>query len=713
MAIIHVESLPPRTTKSELLQALGDAAGVDPTKLKAEVSGSHARVHVPDGWEHRLVRSADGLMLRQRRLRAWVAPSEAGVAGQEDHFQKLLRLLELESQAAARQTLERARRLSPAQAEESGNSLLDLVVTDEYTGLGGRFLLTLVKRRRTPLPWTRLGVGSPVMLSAENRASDGFRGVISERTEQHVRVAFNDSPDEPQDAGPWRLDLASDEVAERRQRAALQRAASAGGDRLAELRRVMLGDREPEFAELAAFEPLNENLNASQQEAVRLALSARDVALIHGPPGTGKTTAVVELIRQAVRRGETVLACAPSNIGVDNLLERLVAAGERAVRLGHPARVLQPLREHTLDLLVEEHPDVRLAHKLIRDALDLQRKAARFTRAKPARGAKREMRQEAAQLFADARRLENLAIENILDNADVVCATTTGLDSDVLGRRQFDLAVIDEACQSTEPGCWIPLLRSGRVVLAGDHCQLPPTVLSAPAVAEGFAVSLFERLIELHGPEIARRLEVQYRMHASIMSFSSREFYDGALQADLAVAGHRLCELPGIESNELTESPLEYIDTAGASYDEELEPDGESRLNVQEARLLVRKARALLAAGLPPESMAVIAPYSAQVRLLRQSLRDVSGLEIDSVDGFQGREKEAVLISLVRSNPEGEIGFLADVRRTNVALTRARRKLLVIGDSATLSTHPFYRRLLEYFESHQAYHTVWEEPAEE
>jgi predicted DNA helicase len=359
--------------------------------------------------------------------------------------------------------------------------------------------------------------------------------------------------------------------------------------------------------------------------------------------------------------------------------------------------------------MVEEHADVKLAHRLIRDALQLQRKAARFTRAKPARGAKRDLRQEASQLFADARRLESMAIENILDTADVVCATTTGLDSEILGRRQFDLAVIDEACQSTEPGCWIPLLRAGRVVLAGDHCQLPPTVISADAAAQGFAVSLFERLIGMLGPDIARRLEVQYRMHEQIAEFSSREFYDGQLVADPSVAGHLLCDLPGVTANAATEAPLAFIDTAGAGYDEELEPDGESRLNVREAALVGRKVHELLQAGLRGGDIAVIAPYAAQGRLLRQQLGDVPGLEIDSVDGFQGREKEAVVISLVRSNPEGEIGFLSDVRRTNVALTRARRRLLVIGDGATLSTHPFYRRLLDYFESVGAYRSVWEE----
>ena len=467
----------------------------------------------------------------------------------------------------------------------------------------------------------------------------------------------------------------------------------------------------PEFDREREEPVLNPGLNDTQRQAVQFALAARDVALIHGPPGTGKTTAVVELIRRAIRRGEKVLACAPSNLAVDNIFERLLAAGERAVRLGHPARVMADLRAHTLDLLVENHPDVRLARKLVKEAMGLFRQAGRYTRTKPLPGARQETRQEARNLLADARRLEAQAVEHILDTADVLCATTTALDSDLLGTRRFDLGVIDEACQSTEPGCWVPLQWCNRVVLAGDHCQLSPTVVSPEAAAEGLGVSLFERLIALHNRSIARQLTVQYRMHQAIMNFSSQEFYEAKLQADASVREHVLAGLSGVTATGLTQSPVEFIDTAGASFDEEVEPDGESRLNPKEAALVCRKVQGLLDCGVAPGDIAIIAPYAAQVRLLREQLC-IPGLEIDSVDGFQGREKEAVVISLVRSNPQAEIGFLQDVRRMNVAMTRARRMLLVVGDSATLSAHPFYRRMIEYFDALGAYRTVWEEDSE-
>ncbi|HEX4149087.1 MAG TPA: AAA domain-containing protein, partial [Pirellulales bacterium] len=349
--------------------------------------------------------------------------------------------------------------------------------------------------------------------------------------------------------------------------------------------------------------------------------------------------------------------------------------------------------------------------RLAKNALALFRKAARYTRAKPEPGTRQQMRQEARQLLADARRLEAQAADHVLERAAVVCATTTGLDRDLLGQRLFDLVVIDEACQSTEPGSWIPLAWAKRAVLAGDHQQLPPTVLSSEAAQAGFDVSLFERLVKLHGERVTRMLSTQYRMHETIMGFSSAEFYDGLLVADESARRRLLADLPGIADEAALEMPLEFIDTAGAGYDEETEPDGESRLNPQEARIVERRIERLLAMRIEPSDVAVITPYAAQARLLRERI-DVDGLEIDTVDGFQGREKEVIVISLVRSNPTGEVGFLANVRRMNVALTRARRKLLVVGDSATLAAHPFYARWLEYVESQGAYRSVWDEAAE-
>jgi len=619
----------------------------------------------------------------------------------DDYFDRLSRLLDLEAEA------EREQSARVAEDDGEGRTLSRLVIRDEDAGLGGRLLLTFGTRDVThPLPPTRLQPGSPVLLKCPN---DGepivIRGVVFARDASTLRVAVEDEETIPDDQ-TWRIELSGDEVARRRQKSAMDAARTAKRGRLAELRDVLLGRCEPEFGKIEPFMALDPALNESQRESIALALVAKDAAIIHGPPGTGKTTAVVELIRQAVRRGERVLACAPSNLAVDNLLEKLLVAGEEPVRLGHPARVSEPLREHALDVLAESHPDARQARKFYKEAHALFRKAGRWTRAKPEPGERGNLRREARSLIDDARKLEGRAVERILDRAPILCATLTGLHPDMLGDRVFDLVVIDEACQTPEPACWTAIGRAKRVVLAGDHCQLPPTILSLEATRLGLSVSLMERLVARYGANVTRRLRVQYRMHEAIAGFSSGEFYESDLFADDLVKGHLLRGLPGIASTPLTETPVQFFDTAGAGYDEEEVND--SRRNPQEAHLVATKIRELLAAGLAAEQIAVIAPYSAHVKLLRDLL-PIPGLEIDSVDGFQGREKEAVIVSMVRSNAEGDVGFLADVRRTNVALTRARRKLIVIGDSATLASHPFYQRLFTYFEGIGAHRSVWEE----
>ena len=340
--------------------------------------------------------------------------------------------------------------------------------------------------------------------------------------------------------------------------------------------------------------------------------------------------------------------------------------------------------------------------------MQLQRKASRFTRARPEPGEKRAWREAARELFAEARRHERLAIQEVLDAADVVCGTTT-IDPGLMGERRFDRLVIDECCQSTEPGCWVPLQFADRIILAGDHCQLPPTVISHQASQAGLSTSLQERLVDLYGDSVFRRLTTQYRMHHQIMQFSSEYFYEGQLQAAPEVAKRCLADFSTVISDKLTKQAVEFFDTAGADFDEEIEPDGSSRLNPREARFVIMKVQQLLDAGLAPAAIGVISPYSAQVRHLQARLQN-EAIEIDSVDGFQGREKEAIVFSAVRSNRQGEIGFLKDIRRTNVALTRARRKLIFIGDSATLGKHAFYDDLIDYFQSLDAHRSVWEEP---
>jgi len=622
----------------------------------------------------------------------------------------------LESVAEAKILAQRRLTRTRQTAEWNGETILDLAIEDHTTGLGGRHLLTFVKRNRTlNLPWNRLRVGSPVVVSsADDEDESPQNGVVSARSNRSIQVAI----DNWISGDVFDLDLAGDEVSRNRERLALQAVSQARG-RLAELRQIILGEldptnfklRQPRFLERRTSVTLDGQqcvgLNAAQREAIRFALSAEDIAIIHGPPGTGKTTSVVEFIRQAVASGEKVLACAPSNTAVDNLLERLAASGQRVVRVGHPARVKEELRIHTLDAIVAEHENMRVVRELLKDAEALYQKADRYTRAKPARGAKQEMRREAKDLKAESRQLERQVINHVLDIAEVICATTA-IDDAVLGDRKFDWVVLDEACQTTEPASWIPLMRGERILLAGDHCQLPPTVVSKDAGQEGLARSMMERLVETYGAAITRQLDVQYRMHDAIMRFSSAQFYADTLIADELVCGHLLSNLSGVKSSPWTDEPMTFIDTAGADCNEEAELDGSSRCNPAEGRLVISKVQQLQEAGVAAGDIAVISPYAAQVRWLRERAPDPA-IEIDTVDGFQGREKEAIVISLVRSNRECEIGFLTDTRRMNVALTRARRKLIVIGDSATLGGHLFYAALLDYFQKIDGYHTIWEE----
>ena len=359
-----------------------------------------------------------------------------------------------------------------------------------------------------------------------------------------------------------------------------------------------------------------------------------------------------------------------------------------------------------MDELVDNDPSTEVVRDMRREVKELIRIAEKGFRSRDGHRRKRELFAEAGQLRGQIRSLEKAVIQNVLDSADVVCTTTT-IDDELLSTRSFDLVVIDEACQCTVPSVWQAALRAEKLILAGDHCQLPPTVLSDQAAARGMKDSLMQRLIERDGESIYRQLTVQYRMHESIMQFSSDTFYDGKLIADTSIRKHRLCDLPDVVEIPLTDTPLEFIDTAGAEYEEQLEPDGESKLNPKEADLVIQLIGDLIEAGISPEEMGIIAPYAAQARLLRGKL-NVIGLEIDTVDGFQGREKEVIIVTMVRSNDRREIGFLADTRRTNVALTRARRKLIVIGDSATLASHQFYADMLEHFETLNAYRSVWE-----
>ncbi len=703
---LRIDSLPNRATKGALLRWILDTEEVKKQQVGTiEVGTGQAWVEVPEGVGPRLAKRLDGTQFNGRVAQVWFESREAD-NDSSGHFARLSRWLDMERAAEAAQAAEWQ---AGDGARDSSTTLTHLVIRSEDSGLGGHTLVTLGRRNaKQELPATQLSVGSPIRLAEQGpKAGPPQRGVVARLGKLEIEVAVGKSPTPVSEDPAWRIDAADDETAMQRSRAALSRARNANGDRLAELRDVCLGLREPEFGAVSKPEFEDPNLNDSQRAAVAFACAAKDIAVIHGPPGTGKTRTLVELIRQAVKLEQKVLVCAPSNLGVDNLFERLLARGTKAVRIGHMARVLPELQDQCLAALVPKHRDVKRIKKLRLEAAELFRKSDKPSRTMD-RAERYALRDEARELQAEARDLESDIAQQILDETEVVCVTNTGIVSELLGARRFDLAVIDEACQCSEPSCWIPLLRADRLVLAGDHCQLPPTVISQDAAKEGFAVSMQERLVALYGDRVCRPLLTQYRMHEDIMRFSSDQFYDGRLEADTSVAAHLLRDLSDVRDDELTDCAVRFIDTSGSGFEEEREAAGSSLANPEETALALKKARDLMTLGVPAADIAIITPYTAQVRKLRELNAD-EAIEIGSVDGFQGREKEAVIISLVRCNNDHEIGFLGDTRRMNVALTRARRKLIVIGDSATISDHPFYAALLEHFDQVGAYHGVWDE----
>lgn len=613
----------------------------------------------------------------------------------------------------ARFTAQR-RGLTLAERVARGVALTDLEIEETDTAAGGRLLCWLVSRRPEGLGFTRFGPGDPVRLWWDDPdGPDAVRATVARRRGDRLAVMVDDAlPDRFDDPG-FRLDADAPETTFDRGDHALTAFAQAkGGSDTARLREVLYGADRPVREHVDPLSFFDEALDDSQKNAVRASLESFPVALIHGPPGTGKTRTLIEAIRQAVARGEGVLATAASNTAVDNLAERLAAAGVRVVRLGHPARVAEVVMPRTLDALLESTEAWRLTRRWVIEAAQLRRTIqSRSARGNLSRDERRTLNQEAWRLNRDARDQLRAAESTILDQAEVICATAAGADAYVLAGRRFDLIAMDEATQAPDPMALVALARGRRAVLAGDPCQLPPTVIDESAARAGLGVTLFERLQARLGADFANLLTVQRRMAAELMAFPSAALYGGRLTADPTVADHRLEQLSGVSADPLRPGPLCFIDTAGKGYDESRTTDDPSLSNPGQAARTAREVRRLLGRGLAAADLAVITPYDAQARALRASLLDVAGLEIGTVDGFQGREKEAVIVDLVRSNEAGELGFLRDVRRMNVALTRARRFLLVVGDSATLGRHPFYAAFLESAEAQGAWLSAWTDDA--
>ena len=575
-------------------------------------------------------------------------------------------------------------------------------------------------------------------LSDSSRLSSITEGVIKALNETSVEVAC-DEPlgDDFDDTSTLAVTKISSDITHKRYTnslGALEKAADDPTHDSFSLIQTLFGISPPRFHQHVSLNARQKQfmgtLNETQKEAVINAVKARDLAVIHGPPGTGKTHTLIAYIMIEVLRGSRVLVVAPSNVAVDNIAERLalVEPSPGFVRAGHPARIMPKVLKHSLEYQVQQTDEAKLAEDIRKELNELERKdrkACDRTKRYAIRAEKRQLRKE-------LRAREKSAVRRLLSRKDIILSTISGAGARVLdiaeASSSFDVVVVDEAAQALEAACWVSLLRARKAVLAGDPHQLAGTVKSPLAQSRGLQRSILDRVFSCESlkPTICM-LVTQYRMNALISTWSSQEFYDNRLHPDASVASRRVIDLDSCSKkkadNENLIHPFIIIDTAGGDceeYDQSLDREiassdkrrsvdlNASKSNQGESHILIEVVNSFIECGIPLQDIAVISPYSGQVELLRNEMWPKHGrsLEIATIDSFQGREKEIVCMSLVRSNEAGEVGFLRDDRRMNVAITRAKRCVVVICDSETISTHPMLARMVEYVETHGLYQSA-------
>lgn len=642
----------------------------------------------------------------------------------QEELNKVTKLLKLEQEEDLAQYKLKSTRSSIQERKKSGLCWYPVTITKTEIGFGNKIVVEIERTgSRDQLHLFQTGKSAAIFSNANNgqgHDSQQLTGVIMtlKRNKLTLATTKEDLPDWVED-GKLGIDLTFDEMSYREMEIALRKVTEAEDNRLAQLRQILYG------AMPAVFKPVNNfvaepGLNQSQNEAIRNIQAAQDVAIVHGPPGTGKTTTLVQAVLQTLQRERRLLVTAPSNTAVDLLTEKLAAQGINVIRIGNPSRVSDILLHHTLDAQIMAHRAYKEVKEYRKQAEEYKAMAYQFKRnfGWEEREQRRLLKEQSRALLAEADHVERYITDDLLDRVQVITCTLVGSANRVIRHLTYDTVFIDEAAQALEPACWIPITRANRVVLAGDHFQLPPTVKSKEAEKGGLELSLFEKCIQRQ-PAAAIMLRTQYRMHDHIMQFSNQQFYHGQLIAHESVGQTDLHTFNPIFPADLA---VEFVDTAGCGYNEQSFAEGASTANPEEADLLLRHLQHLLkdySAYPNPEPLhiGIISPYRAQINYLKDEVEHIPGLHdmqhqrllsIGTVDGFQGQERDIIYISMVRSNTDGGIGFLSDIRRMNVAMTRARKKLVIIGDSATLTQHPFYHRLVEYTEGLNAYRSAWE-----
>lgn len=631
-------------------------------------------------------------------------------------LRKLKDLLKTERDEDFKLYNEQFLRVNLEQRKKNGVSWYPVKINNEELGSGDLVHLEIERTTLLNHPHQFSGGKNVSLFSQAGDEQKNIAGTIKTVSGNIMKLVMHcdELPDWCYD-GKLGINMQFDDNSYTEMQSALDKVIGATYNRVAELREMIEGDIP------LRFDKINEDiivpgLNLSQNRAIRHILSVQDIGVVHGPPGTGKTTSLVQAIRITLQEERQVLVCAPTNAAVDLLTEKLTEAGVDVLRLGHPARISDELMKSSLDGRTAASPYYKDIKNLRRNAEEYFRMAGKYKRTFGKEDAQQRAAfyAEAKTCIKEARQLEDYIVDELFKSVQVICCTPVTSTHRGLSRKKFSTLFFDEASQALEPAVWIPLLKCGRLILCGDHFQLPPVVKSIDAKRGGLDVTLLDRCIELDKTVVL--LNRQYRMNNTIMGFSNQYFYGNELVADESVAGHALVNDP---DNYLSQS-IEFIDTAGCGFEEEQNPETLSYANPGEGQVLLKHLTNLLEDYSREEKesaieIGIISPYKEQREWLTEHLdvellntTKVSDLAVKTIDGFQGEEKDVIYISLVRSNEKQEVGFLSDLRRMNVAITRARKKLVVIGDSATIGSSPFYRQFLEYCEKHGMYRSAWE-----